>query len=606
MRKLRCVYLAIALALLLTLVSGVVSAAPPAQDGQSYTVQKDDSLWVIAEKYLGNGTAYRAIVAATNVEHEEDATFAMIGDPSLIQPGWKLFVPTAEAAESYLALAQPKRGGTLVFINRASPKSLVSIIDPGKSGIGILHNTQDGLLNFDENYSSVYPALAKDFPEVPDPLTYIFRLREGVKFHDGKEVTSEDVKYTYMRLVDESYGATFGAVYREHIDSIETPDKYTVIFHLKKEWPIFLSFVGGNHPKVVNKDLAELPEYGTSVWSGTGPFMITEWVKGEYVTIVRNPNYWNAGEEDLPYLDEVIFKEIPDPSAMYAAFEAGQADMVTDPDFKDVSRYAEDPDYKVYVGPSPASTLIVFNTTKSPFNEKKLRQAISKGIDRQEIVDALFFGYAEAAGDFFPSFHWAHDPSVVAAYDPEGAKALLKEAGYDESNPFKFTLMSRTEPVYLDQAVLIQDQLKRIGVEAEVSPVEYTTLSGMTQKPDGWAGDAALYRITPLRGTAFEFSYYQYGTDGGLNRCFYNKGDGYQNPEFEAKLREANSYSDYDAAQREAAKPLYKEVSLIWLDDAPGILLNYWANADILYPYVKGWVPSTGDINTLKQIWLDK
>jgi peptide/nickel transport system substrate-binding protein len=503
--------------------------------------------------------------------------------------------------------AGPKHGGTFIQLNRASPKSLVSIIDPGKSGIGILHNTQDGLLNFNENYSTVYPALAEDFPENPDPLTYIFHLRKGVKFHSGKEVVAEDVKYTYERLLDESYGATFGAVYRENIDSIETPDDYTVIFHLKKEWPIFLSFVGGNHPKVVEKELAELPEYGTSVWSGTGPFMIKEWVTGDHVTVVRNPDYWNAGAENLPYLDEIIFKEIPDPSAMYAALEAGQADVLNDPDFKDIQRYDDDPAYNVNVGASPASTLIVFNTAMPPFDNKALRQAISKGIDRQEIVDALFFGYADAAGDFFPPFHWAHDPSIEAPYDPEGAKALLKEAGYDESNPFKFTLMSRTEPVYLDQAVLIQDQLKRIGVEAEVGPVEYTTLSGMTQgEPSEWAGEAALYRITPLRGTAFEFSYYQYGAEGGLNRCYFNREGGYQDPEFETKLREANTYSDFDAAQREIAKPLYKGVSEMWLDDAPGILLNWWANADILYPYVKGWVPATGDIVTFKQVWLDK
>ena len=531
-------------------------------------------------------------------------TVIVEGTPQVVE---KVVTATPEPAPPVEEAISPRHGGTLTVINRASPKSLVSIIDPGKSGIWVLNNTMDGLLNRTEDYSSVYPALAKDFPEVPDPLTYIFHLREGVFFHDGKEVTSEDIKYTYDRLLDESYGATFGAVYRAHIDTIETPDKYTVIFHLKQEWPIFLSFVGGNHPKVENKELAELPEYGKSVWSGTGPFMITEWVQGDHVTIVRNPNYWQAGEENLPYLDEIVFKEIPDPSAMYAAFETHQADVVTDPDFKDIQSYVDNPDYDVIVESSPASSLVVFRTALPPFDNTLLRRAVSKGIDRQEIVDALFFGYAEPAGAFFPSFHWAHDPTIVAEYDPEGAKALLAEAGYDESNPFSFILMSRTEPVYLDQAVLIQDQLGRIGVEVEVLPVEYTTLSGMTRGPaEEWAGDAALYRITPLRGTAFEFSYYQYGAEGGLNRCFFNKEGGFQNPEFEEKLLHATSFNDYNAAEREIAKPLYGELSHMWLEDAPGIILNWWANADMYHPYVRNWIPAVGDITDLKAVYFAK
>lgn len=544
------------------------------------------------------GAATPAPPAAEQPTKVEKAAQATKVEPKLIEKQPTETAPPATAA---------KHGGTLVIANRASPKSLVSIIDPGKSGIGILQNTQDGLLNFNESYTSVYPALAKDFPENPDPLTYIFHLREGVTFHDGKEVTSEDVKYTYERLLDESYGATFGAVYRENIDSIETPDKYTVVFHLKQEWPIFLSFVGGNHPKVVEKDLAEKPEYGKSIWSGTGPFLITEWARGDHETIERYPDYWGAGEEGLPYLDKVIFREIPDPSAMYAALESGEVDVVNDPDFKDIRRYDEDPNYNVVVESSSASSLIVFNTTTTPFNDTRVRQAISKGIDRQEIVDTLFYGYADVAGDFFPPFHWAHDASIKAPYDPDAAKALLKEAGYDESNPLEFTLMSRTEPVYLDQAVLVQDQLSRIGVKVTVLPVEYTTLSGMTAGPASeWAGQAALYRITPLRGTAFEFTYYQYGAEGGLNRTYFNQEGGFQDPEFEAKLKEANSYSDYDPAQREKAYPLYQELSRMWLKDSPGLILNWWANADILQPYVKGWVPATGDINTLKQVWLDK
>lgn len=512
--------------------------------------------------------------------------------------------PEVEETEAELS---DRHGGTLTIINRASPKSLVSIIDPGKPGIGILHNTMDGLLNFDEGYQTPYPAIAEDFPEQPDELTYIFHLREGIHFHDGKEVTSADVKYTYERLLDESYGATFGQVYRDHIDTVETPDDYTVIFHMKEPWPLFLSFAAGNHPKIENAELAELPEYGKSVWSGTGPFMITEWVEGDHITLERNPNYWNAGEENLPYLDRVIIREIPDAAANYAALQSGEGDIITEPEFKDLPQFEDDEDAQVFVNVSSDSTVVPMNTARPPFDDQRVRLAISKGIDREEIVEALFAGYASPAGDFFPPFHWAHDSSIVMEYDPEGAQALLEEAGYNESNPLQFTLMPRTEPLFADQAVLIQAQLARIGVEVEVSPVEYTTLSGMTAgEPEEWAGDAALYRITPLRGSAFEFTYYQYGGEGALNRSYYNQPEGYQNAEFEEALLNANSYSDYDADQREEARPLYSEVSQMWLDDAPGLLLNWWDNADIASARVRDWIPAVGDIFTLKQVWLEE
>jgi peptide/nickel transport system substrate-binding protein len=514
---------------------------------------------------------------------------------------------TTEPAAEPETGVEVKRGGTLTIGLRGTPKSLVSIIDPGKAGIAVLHNTQDGLLIYDETYTKILPALAKDFPEIPDPLTYIFHLREGVKFHNGREVTSEDIKYTYDRLLDESYGATYGPLYRTYIDSIETPDKYTVIFHLKQEWPTFVAYAAGNHPKTPNKDLAELPDYGKSVWSGTGPFMIKEWLPGDRVVLTRNPNYWNAGEEQYPYLDEVVYRSIPDASAMFAALESGEIDVMLEPEYKDLARYEDDSRFNVIVNPGTDSTVFVFNTAMEPFKDKRLRQAISLGIDRQEIVDTLFYGYAEVANDFFVSFFWAHDPSIKAPYDPERAKALLKEAGYDESNPFKFTLMPRTEAIFVDQATLIQQQLKEIGVEMEIKPVEYTTLSGMLSgPPEGWEGDAAMYRYSSVRPATYEYTYDQFGAKGGVNRTYYNQEGGYQNPEFEATLLEAMSYSDFDPKQQEEAFPIYSKASKMWLEDAPGLVLNFWANADIVRADVRGWSPALVDLVTVKQVWLDR
>ncbi len=527
--------------------------------------------------------------------------------PATSAPATKASAATAVPTAATTA-AQVKRGGTLTIAYQGAIKTLVSAVDPGKTGIAILNNTVENLLGYDEAYATLISGVAKGLPETSaDFKTFTFKLREGIKFQNGKELTSEDVKYTFQRLLDPAYGSTYGTLYRTYIDTVETPDKYTVVFKMKIPWATFPAYAGGNHARIETKETAESPDYGKTLFNGTGPFMIKQWVQGDRVVLVRNPNYWNAGPNNMPYLDQVIVRTIPDTSAMLAAFEAGEIDVIVEPDFKDLKRYASDPKYKVIAVPGTDSTQFIFNTARPPFNDKRLRQAISKGIDRKEIVDTLFYGYADPAGDFFSNIAWAHDPTIKAPYDPETAKSLLKEAGYGPSNPFKFTLLPRTESIYVDQAVLIQKQLQKIGVEVTVKPVEYTTLSGMTLGPaTGWTGDAALSRYSAIRPATYEYTYDLFGAAGAANRGYINKPGGYQNPVFEQKLLEAMTYSDFDPVQQKKAFPLYQELSKMWLDEAPGLVLNFWQNPDISRSYVQGWQPAVGDLISLKQVWLNK
>ena len=516
--------------------------------------------------------------------------------------------PTVAPTAAPPAAPQVKRGGTLTIAYQGAIKTLVSAVDPGKTGIAILNNTVENLMGYDVAYANLIPGVATGLPETSaDFKTFKFKLREGIKFTNGKELTSDEVKYTFQRLLDPAYGSTYGVLYRTYIDSVETPDKYTVVFKMKIPWATFAAYAGGNHARIETKGTADSPDYGKTLFNGTGPFMIKQWVQGDRVVLARNANYWNAGTDKMPYLDQVIVRTIPDTSAMLAAFEAGEIDVIVEPDFKDLKRYSSDPKYKVIAVPGTDSTQFIFNTAMPPFNDKRLRQAVSKGIDRKEIVDTLFYGYADPAGDFFSNIAWAHDPSIKAPYDPEAAKALLKDAGYGPTNPFKFTLLPRSESLYVDQAVLIQKQLQKIGVEVTVKPIEYTTLSGMTLGPvDKWAGDAALSRYSAIRPATYEYTYDLFGKNGAANRGNINKPGGYQNPVFEQKLLDAMTYSDFDPEQQKKAFPLYQELSKMWLDEAPGLVLNFWQNPDIARSYVQGWVPAVGDLVSLKQVWLNK
>ncbi len=508
------------------------------------------------------------------------------------------------------AVATAKRGGTLTVAQNAAPKSMTSIIDPGKPGIHILNQTEEGLLGRDEKFN-VVPVLATGMPETPDNLTYVFKIRQDVRFSNGQQLTSAEVKYGYDRLLDAKYKATFGQVYRDNIASIETPDKFTIVFKMKQPWPIFLSFVAGNHPKAQLKALGEDPAFGIKIFGGTGPFMISEWVQGDHITIVRNENYYINGADGkpLPYIDKVVYKTIPEDSTAIAALETGQVDVLQDPPFKDLKRFAADAKYKVYRASAANCQLITVNNTTAPLNDVKVRKAISLAINRQEIVDTVWYGYADIAGDFFPLNHWAHDASLNEEFSVDKAKALLKEAGYSDAKPVEFTLIPLNEAPMMDAAALIQTQLAKAGMKVNIRPMEYTATSAMLTKPQTeWLGNAVLHRITPLRGTAYEFTYYQYGKDAGgaLNYEGYNRAPGAINDAAETLMKSLNSISDFVEADRVKAKPLYKQLSQYVMADQPRIRLVWWNNADVTSAAVKDWTPAEGDVNLLNKTWLDR
>lgn len=520
--------------------------------------------------------------------------------------GLAVFSVVLVLAVSSLALSappEPKRGGTLVIGQAAAPKSLTTIIDPGKPGITILNQTEEGLLGYNEK-GQIVPVLAEAMPETPDKLTFIFKVRQGIRFHDGDEVTAEHARYAFERMIDPKYRATFGAVYRQNVAKLEVPDKFTLKITMKQPWPQFPAFAAGNHPKLINPKIAEHPDFGTKVWSGTGPFKVQEWVQGDRVVLVRNESYWQKG---LPYLDRIVYRTIPEDSTRVANLLTGQVMVDQDPDFKAVPRFQSDPRFTVLAGISNNTLLMAFNLCNPPFNTRALRRAVSMGIDRSEIIKVVFGGLADVAGDVFPPNHWAHDKNIVEKYDPDGAKRLLREAGYDASKPFEFTLVPIDQAVFMDSATLVQAHLAKVGVRVNIRPMEYTAQSATMRKPKSeWPAPAFMFRITPLRSTAFEFSTYQYGSGGALNFSGYNRPGCYQNAEVEKLIDQANTYSDFVRGERELARPLWKAISRAILEDAPQLRLVFWRNIDIVAKTVRDYPLMEGDVNVLMRTWIDK
>lgn len=486
----------------------------------------------------------------------------------------------------------------LVIANEGDAHSLNEIVDPG-IGIRILNNTQDGLLNRSRDYREIVPGIA-DFPEQPDDVTYRFTLREGVTFHTGKPVTADDVVYTFDRLMTDE-NASFGALYRDNVASVEAEDERTVVFRTNEPFPIFLSLCSGNHTKIIQKEMVEDEGYGTTVWSGTGPFEIVEWIRGEQITL-RKAEEANSPQGEAQ-VDEVVFRVIPEPAARLAALRAGQVDAVIQPAYKDLDQFQDDGDYQLISEESADQTLMVFKTSIAPFDQREVRKAMSLAIDRQALVDDFFHGHASVAGDLYPSWHWAHDPSIVEPYDPQAARDLLADAGFGDDNPLEFTCMVLQDQLFLDQATAIQAQLREIGVTMEIQPVEYSTLSGITASgPEDWLGPAAMYRITPIRGTAYEFSYYQYASGGPLNRSDFNKPGGHQRPDIEELLVETIAEADWGGERDEAAKPALAELSRMINDDPPQLRLNYWNRVSLLTDEVQDWSSAVFDLIQLAPV----
>jgi peptide/nickel transport system substrate-binding protein len=347
-------------------------------------------------------------------------------------------------------------------------------------------------------------------------------------------------------------------------------------------------------------------EYGFSAYSGTGPFKVKEWIKDDRVILERNDNTW---EEGLPYLDQIVYRLVTDASVGKILIESGEVDVLQDPPLSLLPEIKGNPDLQIISGPGHASMLMHLNATIPPFDDKRVRQAVTLGVDRQEIADVVFYGTAEAATDFFPSYYWAHDHDFEMPYDPDKAKALLEEAGYTADKPLEFTLMVYNSSPYTDMGQLVQAQLAKIGVQVNVQPLDKTTVIQYTRGQGGKSQTDCQAAITRhiARGASFEFVGNRYSNDGKLNTLIsYNK-EGAQNPRAQELLDQVNNINDWSTEDRALAKPIFSELAeLVVKEDAPEVILVIQKNVDIVRSEVRDWSIVALDWVPLRKVWLDR
>lgn len=584
-------------ALLLTGLLSTSLATPGYAQGadcaDTYTVQADDWLSKIADRFLGNVLAYPAIVDATNAAANADDSFTAIRNADLIEVGQKLCIPAAEEAQASLSeigsdisAGTAQYGGTLQVAFQNEWAGLDPHTVSSYSSYQILNNVVEGLTFYDDNLNLV-PWLAESWQQSEDGLTWTFKLREGVLFHNGREMTAEDVKWSFERLIDPATGAGNAARVGPPETKIEAVDKYTVAITHPEPFGIFPQSLGFDKSTgIVAKE--SVNEQGIIVEPiGTGPFKIGEVEGTTRLVLEKNEDYWQEG---LPYLDAVEIRPIPDDTVRETALRSGEVDWILSIAPQNYESLQAAPNIVVSTAPQLSYDYIGVNLEREPFSDVRVRQAIAMALDRDQIAQAGYFGLAETIqGPTGPGSPWYFD---YAPYEQDlnQAQALLAEAGYPDG--FEMELLPTVQyGETVRAAQVIQQQLAAIGIEASINAPEWSEwleLEGSGQY------DAYICNWNGLI-DADQYYYLQHKSDQVFNFT------GYNNPEFDQLVTEARSTSDFDERY-----DIYEQLNQILVDDAPYIYMYNKLEVRAYSPQVKGFVTRPDQANNFWTAWLDE
>lgn len=453
----------------------------------------------------------------------------------------------------------PKSGGRLRMMIRLDATQL----DPHKtnetSSYLVNENTYESLL--EAVNGEIRPSLAESWTVAPDGLTYTFKLRSNVKFHSGRTFSSADVKYSIERIMDPATASPRRANYAG-ISAIETPDPSTVVFKLRTPFAPFLALMSTSGASIVDKDVADgAAGLNGAVDGGTGAFQTKERVKGQQIVLDKNPSYWRPG---LPYLDGITITFNPDDNARAAAVRSGTVDFLwrAAPEF--IEGLKADPNLKWYGGVGSLSLHFVMNTQKKPFDDVRVRQAVFYALDREQILAVANSGLGTVLNaGYLPPDRWGgiKEP-IYGKPDIAKAKALLAEAGYP--NGLKTTLLViSTSAFQVRSAEAEQQQLKAVGIEVELRPVEATVANPMVA-----AGNFEIFQ------SGFSMTL---DPDELFSRAFLSTGGNnygkWKDQEYDDLIIKARSTTD--RAERER---IYQQAERILATRGPAGMT--WASAD--------------------------
>ena len=453
---------------------------------------------------------------------------------------------------------------TVVMLIESSPTNLDPRIGTDGPSERIYELIFDALLRRDDHFN-LRPGLAEAW-ESPDPLTYVFHLRSGVRFHDGRPLTSADVKWTFDSLLKGDLRTAKAGTYQS-IASVEAPDAATVVFHLKRPnvslpWNLSEGAIG------------VIPAGSGSNFSrkliGSGPFRFVSQEQDKEVVLERNLDYWDA----KPSIPRVRLVVVPDATTRILELRKGSADIAINAFTADaVETIRRKGVLQVQQSPGTIYAYIGMNLRDPILKDVRVRQAIAHAIDREALVRYLWRNEAQLADSVLPPQSWAHTDSGKHSFDPQKARDLLDDAGYRDEKPggrFHLTMKTSTEESTRLLAAVLQQQLREVGIALDIKTFEPATFLSDVGK-----GEFQIYSLRWIGGNEdpdmFDLIFNSARTPPkGANRGFYS------NPRVDTLIAQGSAEPDQNKR-----KQIYAEVQKIVADDLPYINLWYYDNVAV-------------------------
>ncbi|MBI4528610.1 MAG: hypothetical protein HY695_32850 [Deltaproteobacteria bacterium] len=513
---------------------------------------------------------------------------------------WVFLFSVLALAHPALGADTPKRGGRLVFAMEADVSTMnpfVRMLSTDQLMRSLFYET---LFDFDLK-NNIVPALGQSWAISKNGLEYTVKLRPGVKFHNGQDVTAEDVKWSAEYAMDPKNGAT-GLSLMKAVESITVPDRHTVRFRLKEPTAPFLSTLATIRGfVVVPKDsIARGADTLSGFPPGTGPFAFKEWKTGVQLVLVRHQPYWQKG---LPYLDEVVFKPIADATVRLSSLRAGDVDIIERAPSSFVSKIkkGELPGIRVAEASAAGFKRLIFNVQKPPFDNRKLREAVAFAIDKRQYLEAAFWGLGTPVDQRYPAGNPWFVKMPKMERDPAKAKAALAEAGAGKD--FEVELLGQQGDEAEQQ--ILQQQFASAGIKMKITLLEYGTYRKKQRDRD--------FQMIIFGGRLQPDPHLVYGAEytcAEAEQAKARKGTrnlpGYCNEQVDKLLAEASKITDRKKRfelYAKAIRQIYEEVPEVPIAFYP----RFYAHRD----RVKGFVTSdTGDINSTKigvlRTWIEK
>lgn len=475
---------------------------------------------------------------------------------------------------SVLGLAS--QDGVLTVVATTDPPRLdPAVVVSYEAGI-VTYNVYETLLVYDPGDFRIKPLLAASWAIAEDGLSAVFYLRQGVKFHDGTPFNAEAVKFSLERAQAINRAP---ATYLALINKTEVIDDYTIKLYSSETWAFWEDAMATRKAlSIVSPSYVKAHATGDDPWAaewmhehtcGTGPYMMDEWVHGQYVKLVKFPEYWGGWTEKN--FDTVFARTVREPAVEELMIKSGEADIAYDIPEAHLPELAQDPNVVVQLVPGMAQLFFPMQCHKGPLADVRVRKAVIYGIDLEQV--ALVYPGAVRAQGAIPRSMLGADPTVpIHPHDPEIARLLLADAGY-EPDALTLTLVYVAGVEWERRAALVvQQNLAEIGINVKVESMPWATIFPLLADPDQSPEFYMFYsaaRFADPHGILWETFH-----SGALGSVGFN--NGYSNPEFDRLLDEAELTAD-----REARAELYRQANRILVDEVPAVFV--W---EMPYPFV--------------------